>query len=127
MNWAWENRDQLDKTHYTVLSSSESGNKEQQYFINLYPSVLEAKRDASGGQFDVIVIGNIEVVWDYFDIPFNAVADLLTSATLTKGEKRWLIQIINERFTVFPGGEGTSVSIPVGEYYRCHHLPDGYV
>ena len=126
-NWALENRELLKRNNnYTILADSELADGQHQYFINLRPSKLKQLRNRTNGEFNIVVIGDRKFERDYFVIPYNLVKELLTEENLTH-DKRWLIQIVRDTFTIFPGSGKKGISGPcVSNCYSINH-PNEFV
>jgi hypothetical protein len=96
---------ELKTTNYTLRANPKRAGDRRQYLIGIRPRVLERYRRASGGNFAIVVIGDKNVEKDYFVIPFKLVAQVLTDDTLTtegSGGTRWVVQLIDDQFVVFP-------------------------
>jgi hypothetical protein len=116
MNWELKNRDSLKRNNnYTHRAKSHLN-----YFINLRPNVLARIKSRANENFNIVVIGDKELEADYFIIPYSIVSHLLTKESLTE-QKRWLINIIDGEFTVFPGGHGKSLHVNVSKFYSSNH------
>jgi hypothetical protein len=129
MNWVLANRDELDDRHYTMKADPS-----RKYFFNLRPNVLHRLVRTYGNDFCVIIAGQEDSEDDFWAIPFDRVAHLITDDTLTKKTSRnpgrWLCQIDHGQLQVFPGTgdspRGVTLAADVTEYYsnrgRFGHL-----
>src|SRR5437016_10314231 len=115
-NWALENRVSLKQTNYTMKADPKRAGGRRQYFLNLRPRILARYRTRSAGNFNLIVIGDVNTETDYFVIPYALIREVLTPDTLSTqghGGTRWLVQIHDNSFVVFPGDrQRLQVAIP---------------
>ena len=109
-NWAYANRSLLKTRNYV-----RSPNPPSWQHIRYMENKVEEYRTLFGDDFSLIAIGSREVTNDFYVLPYSAISDLLTAATLTKekdGRRSWFISILDGRVRV--NQKDKRLTIPLG-------------